>query len=218
MSLAREFSAVFRPLARFALVFLFALLLDPGLTFAAAQKSKPAPSSPAPTSAGSNPPPGGSILIGTVASEVGTTAAIPLFYDPAKSGRVQSFRLMLDFVSNSVKFARAEKGVASEGLELEVKAEAAELPPDDKKITHTRLTVDISVSGGDPKQSLPAGLLAFLNFKIPENAKPFSISLNPISITAEDVSKKTVEVAAEPGKVIVSIPDAPLAGCFFFSH
>jgi hypothetical protein len=70
----------------------------------------------------------------------------------------------------------------------------------------------------DSKKSLPEGLLAFLNFTIPENAKPFSISLNPISISAEDVSKKNVEVAAEPGKVIVSIPDAPLAGRFFFSH
>ena len=210
MCLARNDSAPVRSLVQiFALSFL-ALLLCPGVIVAAAQQSKPASSTA--------PPPGGSLLVGTVASEVGTTAAIPLFYDPAKSGHIQSLHVVLDFVSNSVKFARAEKGVASEGLELNVKAEAAELPPDDKKIIHTRLTVDVSVSDGEPKKSLPEGLLAFLNFTIPENAKPFSISLNPISISAQDVSKKNVEVAAEPGKVIVSIPDAPLAGCFFFSH
>ena len=176
---------------------------------AAGQEQKPSRSASAAA--------GGSLLIGTVASEVGTTAAIPIFYEPAKNG-VRSIRVVLDFVSNSVKFARAEKGVASEGAELEVKAQASELPPDDKKISHTRLTVEISAAGGDPKKALPSGLLAFLNFSIPENAKPFSISLNPISISAEDTAKKTVEVAAEPGKVIVSIPDAPLAGCFFFSH
>ena len=213
MGLIRNGSLAFRLFAQSAFLFPLALLLTPGGHVAAAQKPKPAP--PVPTTSA---PTGGSLLVGTVASEVGTTAAIPLFYDPAKSGGIQSFHLVLDFVSNSVKFARAEKGVASEGVELEVKAEAAELPPDGKKIFHTRLTVDVSVAGGDPKKTLPQGLLAFLNFTVPENAKPFSISLNPISISAQDASKKPVEIAAEPGKVIVSIPDAPLAGCFFFSH
>ena len=210
MSLARNDSPALRFVLRIVSVFVFGLLIWPSLTTAAVQKSKSASSS--------SQPPGGSLLVGTVASEVGTTAAIPLFYDPGKSAHAQSLHVVLDFVSNSVKFARAEKGVASEGLQLEVKADAVELPPDDKKIIHTRLTVDVAISGSDPKKSLQEGLLAILNFTIPENAKPFSISLNPISISAQDVSKKQLEAAAEPGKVIVSIPDAPLAGCFFFNH
>jgi len=162
--------------------------------------------------------PAASIVIGTVASEVGTTAAIPLYFQPAKNSSVRSLHLELDFVSNSIKFAKAEKGVAAEGQNYDVTVEAKELPPDDKKLLHTRLTVDIAVPDSDSKQSLPDGLLAFLNFAIPENAKPFSISLTPITVTAQNASKKPVEVAAEAGKVIVSIPDAPLAGCFFFSH
>ena len=156
------------------------------------------------------------LIIGTVAGELGTTAAIPIYLQTSGNSTISSLHLELDFVSNSVKFAKAEKGVAAEGHDFAVNTAAKELPPDDKKISHTRLTIDVTNS--NPQKPLPEGLLAFLNFNIPENAKPFSISLNPITITAADSSKKPVEIAAEAGKVIVSVPDAPLAGCFFFTH
>lgn len=161
---------------------------------------------------------GGSVVVGTVASEVGTTVAIPVYFEPGKNSRVRRLHMEIDFVSNSIKFAKAEKGVASKDLNFEINVAANELPPDDKKISHTHLKVDVSVTDADASKSLPSGLVAFLNFKIPENAKPFSISLIPLSVSGEDAAKKPVEVAAEAGKVIVSIPDAPLAGCFFFSH
>lgn len=161
---------------------------------------------------------GGNVVVGTVASEVGTTVAIPVYFEPGKNSGVRSLHMEIDFVSNSIKFAKAEKGIASKGLNFEINVAANELPPDDKKISHTRLKVDVSVTDADASKSLPSGLVAFLNFNIPENAKPFSISLTPLTVSGEDAAKKPVEVAAEAGKVIVSIPDAPLAGCFFFSH
>jgi hypothetical protein len=162
--------------------------------------------------------PGGSLVVGTVAGERGTTAAIPLYYEPAKNSRLRSLHLELDFVSNSIQFTQAEKGVAAQIQDFDLAVEAREFPPDDKKISRTRLTIDVSLDGAGSQISLPAGLLSFLNFRIPEDAKPFSISLNPVTVSAQDAAKKPVEVTAEAGKVIVSIPDAPLAGCFFFSH
>ena len=81
--------------------------------------------------------PGGNLIVGTVASERGTTAAIPLYYERGKGSPLRSVHLELEFVSNSVKFARAEKGIAAE-QEFDVKVEFKELPPDDKKITRTR--------------------------------------------------------------------------------
>jgi hypothetical protein len=197
---------------------------------ASAQSSKTAPSKtakpPAKSAAKSGQPAGksdasSSIVIGTVAAERGTTAAIPLYYQPAKNTSARSLHLVLDFVSNSIKFAKAEKGVAGEAQEFEITAEAKELPldtKDEKKIQHSQLTVDVSLPDSSTQKSLPEGLLAFLNFKVPDDAKPFSISLTPVSITAQDSAKKPVEVAAEAGKVIVSVPDEPLAGCFFFTH
>ncbi len=182
------------------------LLAGPCSRLAAAQKPK------------SGEAAGGSLIVGTVASERGTTAAIPLYYEPSKNSHLRSVHLELDFVSNSIKFTKAEKGVASEVQNFDVAVEAKELPPDDKKISHTRLLIDVTLTDADARKSLPEGLLSFLNFKIPDDAKPFSIGLNPITVAAQDAAKKPVEVAAEAGKVIVSIPDAPLAGCFFFSH
>lgn len=198
------------------ILLLFSLAGSSVLLFPASSRAAAAPQGK--STAKSAQEPSGSLIVGTVASERGTTAAIPLYFQRSNNTNVRSVHLELDFVSNSIQFTKAEKGVAAEGQNFEVTAEAKQLPPDDKKITHTRLNIDVSVADSDSKKSLPEGLLAFLNFKIPDDAKPFSISLTPITIAAQDSSKKPVEVAAEAGKVIVSIPDAPLAGCFFFTH
>jgi hypothetical protein len=162
--------------------------------------------------------PAASLIVGTLASDRGTTAAIPLYYQAGKDTRLRSLRLELDFVSNSVKFDKAEKGIVAGAQAFDLTVEAKELPPDDKNLTHTRLTVNVALPGVDSQKPLPEGLWAFLNFRIPPDAKPFSIALNPISVSAQDMAKKPVEVAVEAGKIIVSVPDAPLPGCFFFSH
>lgn len=162
--------------------------------------------------------PAGNLIVGTVAAERGTVAAIPIYYEPGKNGAIGRLDIELDFVSNSVKFARIEKGVASEGQTFEAKADAKEQPPDDKNIKHTRLNLSFALPEGATNKSLPSGLLAFLNFDVPPEAKPFSIALNPITVAAQDAAKKPAQVVAEAGKIIVSVPDEPLAGCFFFTH
>ena len=159
-----------------------------------------------------------SLILGTVASDPGTTAAIPLYYNLLPGDALRSVHLEIEFVSNSVKFDKAEKGPAAELQEYDLAVEVKELPPDDKKISRTRLAIDVSVADSDTKKTLPEGLWAFLNFRVPPEAQPFSISLKPVSVSAQDTSKKPVKVAAEEGKIIVSIPDVPLVGCFFFTH
>ena len=159
-----------------------------------------------------------SLILGTVASERGTTVSIPVYYQPGKSGGLRSLHLDVDFVSNTVKFAKADKGLAAQTQDYNLTVDAKELPPDEKKITRTRLSLDVSIPEADSTKSLPEGLWAFLNFKIPPDAKPFSISLNPIAISAQDLSKKPARVEGEAGKIIVSVPDEPLVGCFFFTH
>src|ERR1051326_4905320 len=112
------------------------------------------------------------LIIGTVASELGTTAAIPLYYQPPKNSRVKKLHAELDYVSNSVKFDKAEKGVASSVEDFDLKVETKDLAPDDKTFTHTRLYVDVPLLRADPKKSVPEDLLPFLNFKIPPDTKP----------------------------------------------
>ncbi len=158
------------------------------------------------------------LILGTVASDRGTTATIPLYYQPAEETPIRSLHLEVDFVSNSVKFAKAEKGIASEVQDYELTVEAEELPPSDQDLSRTRLKIDIAVVDSDPSKALPQGLWTFLDFRIPEDAKPFAISLTPASVSAQDEAGQPVEVTVEAAKVIVSVPDEPLVGCFFFTH
>ncbi len=160
------------------------------------------------------------LILGTVASDRGTTATIPLYYQPAEDTPIRSLHLEVDFVSNSVKFAKAEKGIAAEIQDFDLVVETEELPPkeNDQELSRTRLKIDIAVVDSDPGKALPQGLWTFLEFRIPDDAKPFSISLTPASVSAQDEAGQPVEVTVEAGKVIVSVPDEPLVGCFFFTH
>ena len=158
------------------------------------------------------------LILGTVASDRGTTAMIPLYYQPAEDTPIRSLHLEVDFVSNSVKFAKAEKGIAAEIQDFDLAVETEELPPNDQDLSRTRLKIDIAVVDSDPGKALPRGLLSFLDFRIPEDAKPFAISLTPAAVSAQDEAGQPVEVTVEAGKVIVSVPDEPLVGCFFFTH
>ncbi len=158
------------------------------------------------------------IILGTVASDRGTTATVPLYYQPAEDTPIRSLHLEVDFVSNSVKFAKAEKGIAAEIQDYDLTVKAEPLPDDDQGLSRTRLMIDVAVADGDPGKALPRGLWTFLDFRIPEDAKPFAISLIPASVSALDEAGQPVEVTVEAGKVIVSVPDEPLVGCFFFTH
>ena len=201
MSLRCNFPSVALPIVGVAILVIVSLPV--GVMRAQERKAKPETAS--------------SLILGTVASERGTTASIPIYFKPGKDA-LRSLHLEVDFVSNSVKFAKADKGLAAQTQDYELTVKANELAPDDKKISHTRLSIDVSLPDSASGKSLPEGLWAFLNFTIPSDAKPFSISLNPIAISAQNASKKPIEVASEAGKIIVSVPDEPLAGCFFFSH
>ena len=162
-----------------------------------------------------NAPP--TFLIGTVAGDPGTSASIPLYFTPNASQPVHSIHLEVTFVSNSVKFDKAEKGTASAVQDFDLKVASTELPPE-QNLQHTKLDIQIGIADSDTKKTLPEGLLAFLNFNVPDNAKSFAIELKPVVIAALEPGKKPVKVSVEPGKIIVALPDAPMPGCFFFTH
>src|SRR5262249_18744948 len=113
-----------------------------------------------------------SFLLGTVSGDPGSSASIPLYYTPGKGQPIPSLHRDVEFVSNSVKFDNADKGTASSLQDFTLKTDSKELPPD-KNLQRTRITIDIAVPDADPKKSLPEGLLAFLNFNVPTNAKSF---------------------------------------------
>ncbi|HWP85215.1 MAG TPA: hypothetical protein VNN17_08495 [Terriglobia bacterium] len=155
------------------------------------------------------------LILGTVASDPGTTATIPLYYQGASAQALRSVHLEVEFVSNSVKFSRAQKGAAAQVQDFDLVVEEREQPPDDKGIRRSRLTINVSAPSA---AALPEGLWAFLDFSVPPDAKAFSIALNPVVALARDTNGAAVSVVAEAGKIIVAVPEAPLATCFFFTH
>jgi len=165
---------------------------------------------------GYNEPP--AFILGTVSGDPGTTAGVPLYFKTGGGKPVRSAHLEVEFVSNSVKFAKADKGTASAVEDFDLTADSKEFPPDDKNLKHTRISLDIAVKDSDPEKALPEGLLSFLNFDVPTDAKSFSIELNPRVVTAQDAAKAAVKVRAESGKIIIALPDEPMPGCFFFTH
>jgi hypothetical protein len=152
-------------------------------------------------SAGSGEPP--RVVLGTVSSDRGATASVPLFYQPAAGRPIRTLHLEVKFAGDSVRFVRAQKGPASESQDFDLTATARE----------GRLSVDVSVRDPDARKALPDGVMASLDFQVPEDATAGSVPLVPIAVSALDGSSNQVKAIAEEGMiVIVSAP--PVAGLF----
>lgn len=166
-------------------------------------------------SAGNEPP---TFILGTVSGDPGRIIGVPLYLKADDNQPIRNARLELEFVSNSVKFSKADKGPAASEQDFELNVSATEAAPDDKDIRRTRISIDIAVNDSDTTKSLPNGILTFLNIDVPNDAKSYSIDLNPISYSAQNAAGDSVQLKAEAGKLIVVLLDVPLAGCFFFTH
>ncbi|MBI4442049.1 MAG: hypothetical protein HY649_01585 [Acidobacteria bacterium] len=163
-------------------------------------------------------PEAGTLILGTVAGEPGTSIAVPIYFKPSGEASLRALRVELEFVSNSVKFTKAEKAPVAEGSDLDLAVQVEELPRNEKNVQRTRLMVAVSVVDSNAKKLLPGGVWGFLNFRISPEATPYNISMNPLSVSAQDTSQKPVPVAVEKGHIIVFAADLPMAGCFIFTH
>lgn len=152
------------------------------------------------------------IIFGTVAADKGTVASIPVYVNSGGQ-RLRRVAVAMDFISNSVKFDKLDTSASSNSADTKVTVELQELSPDPKGLPRTRLKLVADAPNG-----FADGLLAFLNFKLAADAKPFAVSLQPAEISAEDAKGQPVKAVVEAGKVIVSADDEEVIGCFFFTH
>lgn len=159
-----------------------------------------------------------SLVLGTVVAERATTATVPVYFE--RSGNpARTVRLEVIFVSNSVKYTRAEKGPAAQLENFDLSVTASELAAaEEKSNIHTRLTIEAAVLDPDAKKVLPDGTLIFLSFGVSQDAKAYSIALNPESISALDSTRQPVEVTAKAGKIIIAAEGEAILSCFFFTH
>ena len=145
---------------------------------------------------------------------------IPFYFTPDPNKPLRSVTVDIEYVSNTLKFQKASKGVAADQAGAEITTNLTDGTPDDKGITRSKLRVTASLGQGNAPQGLPDGLLAYLLFQISLEAKPFAIKLTPTVVSAEDLqNQKLAKMVAEPGLVVVEVLDVmPEATCFFFSH
>ena len=160
------------------------------------------------------------LVIGSVTGQRGATATIPLYYRTVPKIALRSVHLEFDFVSSSVKFVKADKGIAAETQDYELSVKSSQLAPerDDNKLEHTRISIDVAVANSEGGKVLPEGLLAYLNFQVPSDSKPAAISLKPVSASARNISKQPVDIGTESGLIMIAVEDEPGVVCFFFSH
>ena len=157
----------------------------------------------------------------------GASLMMPLSLTPDPKNPLRSLTVDIEYVSNSLIFQKASRGLAAELANADIQSNLTEGKLDDKGLKRARLRVTASLPEPNPKEGLPHGLLAYLLFQVSQDAKPFLITMTPTVVSADDLStppKEVANVGAKPGLVsIEALGDrydrlAPAVACFFFTH
>lgn len=162
------------------------------------------------------------VAVGEINGIPGAGLMIPLYFTPDPKNPMRSITVDIDYVSNSLKFQKASRGVVTEQVGADVSATLTDGKPDSRNLTRSKLRIAVAIPDKEPKQGLPEGLLAYLLFNVTTEAKAFAIKLNTAVVSAETTQnppQKVAKVNAAPGLVVIELPDmVPEATCFFFTH
>jgi hypothetical protein len=159
------------------------------------------------------------VSVGKVDGSPGASLIVPLYYTADPGTPIRSFTVEIEFVSNNLSFQDATKGIVDqEGLEIS--SSLAKGTADAKGVTRSKLHLAAALSGGDAKQPLAGGLLAYLMFQLSPDAKPFVITLNPAVLEARSPQGGGKAVLrSQAGSITVLSEDVtPEMSCFFFTH
>ena len=167
------------------------------------------------------------VSLAEISGNPGASLMMPLSLTPDPKNPLRSLTVDIEYVSNSLIFQKASRGLAAELANADIQTNLTEGKPDDKGLKRAKLRVTASLPEPSPKEGLPHGLLAYLLFQVSQDAKPFLITLVPTVVSANDLStppKEVANVGAKPGVVSVESLDAtydrlaPAVTCFFFTH
>ena len=160
------------------------------------------------------------VTLGGTSGTPGTSVVVPIYFTPAENLQVGRLTLVVSYVSNNLKFAKLDTGIAAELGNVDVHAEVKEGRTDRGLETQT-LTITASFLSPEPSQKgIPSGLLAYVTLKVSETGRPASITLHPTAEAGElGTSKPVQNLRAFEAKVDVLAPGTqPLISCFFFTH
>ncbi len=127
-----------------------------------------------------------------------------------ESFKVSGISEVISFPKKALSLTKAELGLAGEQSQAEIKTEVKDDGSDPES---ARLEVSVT-----SKVQMKPGILAYLKFKVSEQATKSTVVLKLLDSKAEPAN---LEVAkGKDGEVTIFNlnEEIPVVGCFFFSH
>ena len=160
------------------------------------------------------------ITLASTSGTPGKSVVIPIYFTHAEEMQVGRLTLEVNFVSRNLKFSHLESGPAADLGGVDLHSEVKE-SKDEQELEITALTIVASfLTIPPPQKGIPAGLLAYLNFRLNENARPANISVRASGEAAELATNKPIQnLRIFDAQVDVLAPGSePMLACFFFTH
>jgi len=153
------------------------------------------------------------VNVGVSAAKPDDIIDIPLTLGTPEGVKVGSVIQTINFPKKILEFTKAELGLAGEQSEAEIKSD---LKNDSGNPDLSLLVVSIS-----SKAFLKPGILAYLKFKVSDDAKKGQVILKIVDSKISSPSGEPLQAAhGKDGEISLFNKDEeiPIVGCFFFTH
>jgi hypothetical protein len=160
------------------------------------------------------------VTLGDSSATPGTMTMIPIYFTPQEGAALGSLKMEVNFVSVNLKFDKLQPGLAAENNEVELSSDSS-TGKNDLGVETSTVTVKVNVSPSKSNsRGIPAGLLAYMTFRVSETGRLAKISLQLKAEGEELKSKKALQgIQATGSQIEVVAPDSqPAVACFFFTH
>lgn len=151
------------------------------------------------------------VNVGVSTAKPGDVIDIPITLSAADTVKVNTVVETVSFPKKVLSLTKTELGLAGEQSQAEIKTDTKDGADEDNN-----LVVTIS-----SKELLKPGILAYLKFKVSEEAKKGTVVLKVLDSKLMASGGSNVEVAkGKDGEVTIFNKDEeiPVVGCFFFMH
>ena len=153
------------------------------------------------------------VNVGFASAKPSDEIDIPLTFSGAEGTSANALTAHVSFPSNILTFTTAERALAAELADAEVKATAAQ-----DKNNKDLSVLEVNIAG---KSCIKPGIVAYMKFKVSKDAKKGELKLDLVDSSAKGCEDKPLELAkGDSGSVTLFNMDEeiPVVGCFFFTH
>jgi hypothetical protein len=159
------------------------------------------------------------LSLGSASGGPGESVTVPVYMTPDADVRVGSLKIGITFVSVNLKFDDVEPGISAEVGEVEL-AHDLKVIQDSGEVETSTLTLEASVPES-ATEGIPSGLLAYIQMRLDEGARPAVITLRTSAEAIEAGTDRQLPVVLSSSDAVVEVfapGSEPAVACFFFAH